>query len=91
MPDKEQGDFGTRELPLELAFLAAEDISPELMEEAVGATHSAVWSLERLLSEGKIIEEAYYRALAIHLGCEYIAACRFFRRGKMATLWRVTA
>src|SRR3984885_5216041 len=71
LPNKEQGDIGTRELPLELAFLAAEDLSPELMEERVGATRSAVWSLERLLSEGKIIEEAYYRALAIHLGCEY--------------------
>jgi glycosyltransferase XagB len=71
LPNKEQGDIGTRELPLELAFLAAEDVSPELMEEAVGATRRAVWSLERLLSEGKLIEEAYYRALAIHLGCEY--------------------
>jgi hypothetical protein len=71
LPDKEQSDIGTRELPLELAFLAAEDISPELMEEGVGATRRTVWSLERLLSEGKIIEEAYYRALAIHLGCEY--------------------
>jgi hypothetical protein len=28
-PDKEQGDIGTPELPLELAFLAAEDISPD--------------------------------------------------------------
>jgi hypothetical protein len=54
-----------------LAFLAVEDFSPELMEEGVGAKRRAVWSLERLLSEGKIIEEAYYRALAIHLGCEY--------------------
>jgi hypothetical protein len=72
LPDKEQPDIGTRELPLELAFLAAEDISPELMEDGVGATRrAAVWSLERLLSEGKIIEEAYYRSLAIHLGCEY--------------------
>jgi glycosyltransferase XagB len=72
LPDKEHADIGTRELPPELAFLTAEDISPELMEEGVGATRrAAVWSLERLLSEGKIIEEAYYRALAIHLGCEY--------------------
>src|SRR3984885_6828356 len=71
-PNKEQADIGTRGLPLELAFLAAEDISPELMEEGVGATRrAALWSLERLLREGKITEEAYYRALAIHLGCEY--------------------
>jgi hypothetical protein len=38
LPDKEQADIGTRELPLELAFLAAEDISPEFMEEGVGTT-----------------------------------------------------
>jgi hypothetical protein len=37
----------------------------------VSATPRAIWSLDWLLSEGKIIEEAYYRALAIHLGCEY--------------------
>jgi glycosyltransferase XagB len=71
-PNKEQADIGTRGLPLELAFLAAEDISPELMEEGVGATRrAALWSLVGLLTEGKITEEAYYRALAIHLGCEY--------------------
>ena len=71
-PDKEQADLVARELPLELAFLAGEDRrSPELMVEGVGATPGAVWPLVRLLSEGKIIEEAYYRALAIHLGCEY--------------------
>ena len=49
-PNKEQADIGTRGLPLELDFLAAEDISPELMEEGVGATRrAALWSLERLL------------------------------------------
>jgi glycosyltransferase XagB len=70
--DKETADIGTRELPLELAFLAGEDISPELMEEGLGATRGAApWSLERLLGDGKIIEETYYRALATHLGCEY--------------------
>ena len=70
LPDKEQADPVARELPLELAFLAGEDRSPELMVEGVGASRP-VWPLARLLGEGKIIEEAYYRALAIHLGCEY--------------------
>ena len=69
LPDKEQADLAARELPLELAYLAGEDRSPELMLEGVGATPRAVWPLVRLLSEGKIIEEAYYRALAIYLGC----------------------
>ena len=72
LSDKDQADICTRELPLELAFLAAEDISPELMNEGFCATRRAtIWSLERLLSEGRIIEEVYYRALANHLGCEY--------------------
>jgi glycosyltransferase XagB len=71
LPDKEQADLVARELPLELAFLAGEDRSPELMLEGVGPTPRVVWPLVRLLSEGKIIEEAYYRALAIYLGCEY--------------------
>ena len=71
LPDKGQADLVARELPLELAFLPNEDRSPELMEEGVGATPGAVLPLVRLLSEGKIIEEAYYRALAAHLGCEY--------------------
>ena len=68
LPDEEQADLVARELPLELAFFAGEDRSLELMLEGVGATPRAVWPLVRLLSEGKIIEEAYYRALAIHLG-----------------------
>ena len=69
--DKEQANLVARGLPLELAFLAEEDFSLELMMECVGASPEAVWSLDWLLSEGKIIEEAYYRALATHLGCEY--------------------
>lgn len=71
LPDKEHADLGTRELPLELAFLPADDFSPELMVESGGATPRAVWPLDRLLNEGKITEEAYYHALATHLGCEY--------------------
>lgn len=68
LPDREQADLIARELPLELAFLAGEGRSPEL---TVDGTPTAVLPLVRLLSEGKIIEEAYYRALATHLGCEY--------------------
>jgi cellulose synthase/poly-beta-1,6-N-acetylglucosamine synthase-like glycosyltransferase len=71
LADKAQADLAPRELPLELAFLAGADLSSELMVDGVGATPRAIWSLDWLLSEGKIIEEAYYRALAIHLGCEY--------------------
>ena len=71
LPNKERANLVAGELPLELAFLADEDFSLELMIECVGASPEAVWSLDWLLSEGKIIEEAYYRALATHLGCEY--------------------
>ena len=58
-------------LPKELAFLAGEGLSPELLVETVGATPTAVRPLNRLLSDGKITEETYYRALASHLGCMY--------------------
>ncbi len=71
LPDQEQTGRVERELPLELAFLSADDFLVELMVERVGAEPAAIWSLDRLLSEGKIIEETYYRALATHLGCEY--------------------
>jgi glycosyltransferase XagB len=71
VPDKEHAGIVARELPLELAFLTAEDVPLELIENGVGATRGAVWSLDRLLSEGKVIGEIYYRALAMHLGCEY--------------------
>ena len=84
LADKAQADLAPRELPLELAFLAGADLSSELMVDGVGATPRAIWSLDWLLSEGKIIEEAYYRALAIHLGCEYYSGdpplAEFFRR-----------
>jgi hypothetical protein len=79
LPDKAQADLAARELPLELAFLAGEDLSSELMVDGVGATPRAIWSLDWLLSEGKIIEDAYYRALAIHLGCDAVAWDRLKR------------
>ncbi len=61
----------TARLPPELAFLAAEGFSPERLLNAVGAEPKAARSVDRLLSEGHISEEAYYRALARHLGCQY--------------------
>ena len=71
VPNHEQGTLASGGLPTELAFLAGEGFSPELLVEAVGATPTAVRPLNRLLSDGKITEEAYYRALASHLGCMY--------------------
>jgi cellulose synthase/poly-beta-1,6-N-acetylglucosamine synthase-like glycosyltransferase len=71
MPNHEQAALVSDGLPRELAFLAGEGVSPEMLVEAVGATPTAVPPLNRLLSDGKIAEEAYYRALASHLGCMY--------------------
>ena len=71
LPDRKQADLAAPELPRELAFLADEDLSSELMGEDGGATPRAIFSLHCLLSEGKIGEETYYRALAVYLGCEY--------------------
>ena len=70
-PSHEQADPTARSLPPELAFLAAEGFSPELLLDAVNAPSRAVLPVDQLLSEGKITEEAYYRALANHLGCQY--------------------
>ena len=66
----ERADLTAR-LPPELAFLAAEGFSPEQLLNAIGAEPRAVRPLDKLLSEGHISEEAYYRALARHLGCQY--------------------
>ena len=60
-----------RELPLELAFLAAEGFSPEWLLSAANSAPDGVLPVDQLLSEGKITEEIYYRALASHLGCQY--------------------
>jgi cellulose synthase/poly-beta-1,6-N-acetylglucosamine synthase-like glycosyltransferase len=61
----------TARLPPELAFLATEGFSPERLLSAVGAGPKAVRPVDKLLSEGHISEEVYYRALARHLGCQY--------------------
>src|ERR1700722_4661434 len=70
LPDHEQDSLIG--LPPELAFLAGAGFSVELLVDAPGAAeHGAGEPLARLLSEGKIAEEAYYLALANHLGCRY--------------------
>jgi hypothetical protein len=74
LPSYEQADFVLRVLPPELAFLAAEGFSPEPLLNAVVAAPKAVRPLDQLLSEGKLTEEIYYRALASHLGCQYYCA-----------------
>ncbi len=66
----EQIDLAAR-LPPELAFLAAEGFPPERLLNALGSEPRAVRPVDKLLSEGLISEETYYRALARHLGCEY--------------------
>jgi glycosyltransferase XagB len=71
VPNYEQDALVSGGLPKELAFLAGEGFSAELLAEAAGATPTAVLPLNRLLSNGKITEETYYRALASHLGCIY--------------------
>ena len=71
MPNHEQAALVSGGLPKELAFLAGEGFSAELLIEAVGAARTAVRPLNRLLNNGKLSEETYYRALASHLGCMY--------------------
>ena len=66
----EQTDVAAR-LPPELAFLVAEGFPPERLLNALGSEPKAVRPVDKLLSEGLISEETYYRALARHLGCEY--------------------
>src|SRR6185437_5427771 len=57
--------------PPELAFLAAEGFPPEPLLYALSAAPRGVRPVDCLLNEGKLTEEAYYRSLASHLGCQY--------------------
>jgi glycosyltransferase XagB len=68
---REPTDLAAPGLPPELAFLAAEGFSPERLLNAMGSGPKAVGPVEKLLSEGLISEDVYYRALARHLGCQY--------------------
>jgi hypothetical protein len=67
----EQTDLAASGLPVELAFLAAEGFSPERLINAIAAAPRAVPPVDKVLSEGVISEDVYYRALARHLGCQY--------------------
>jgi cellulose synthase/poly-beta-1,6-N-acetylglucosamine synthase-like glycosyltransferase len=69
LPGHEQDDLIA--LPPELAFLAADGFSVESLVRAAGTAEPREELLARLLSEGKIAEEDYYRALAKRLGCRY--------------------
>jgi cellulose synthase/poly-beta-1,6-N-acetylglucosamine synthase-like glycosyltransferase len=71
MPGRARPDLVAPGLPPELAFLAREGFSLEPLLNAVSAAPRAVRPIDQLLSEGKIAEEVYYRALASHLGCQY--------------------
>jgi glycosyltransferase XagB len=57
--------------PTDSAFLAGEGFSLELLRETAGTRPRAVGPPAQLLSESRITEEVYYRALADHLGCSY--------------------
>ncbi len=71
LPTHEEADLVARVLPPELDFLAVEGFSPEPLINAVVSASKAVLPVDQLLSEGKLTEEIYYRALANHLGCQY--------------------
>jgi glycosyltransferase XagB len=77
----EHADLAAPGLPPELAFLPTEGFSSEQLLDAVAAAPKAVHPVDLLLSEGIISEEAYYRALARHVGCPYYGGEPPFARG----------
>jgi glycosyltransferase XagB len=79
-PPHEHADHVGRGLPPELAFLASEGFSSEPLLNAVSAAPQSVAPVDQLLSDGKITEEVYYRALASHLGCQYYSGAPPFAR-----------
>ena len=79
-PSHGHADHAARGLPPELAFLAAEGFPSEPLLNAVSAAPKTVLPVDQLLSEGKITEEVYYRALASHLGCQYYSGSPPFAR-----------
>jgi hypothetical protein len=58
-------------LPPELGFIAGQGLSPQSLMSAVKAVPLGVRPLDALLNEGILREDAYYGALARHLGCDY--------------------
>jgi len=81
LPAHERADHVARELPPELAFLASEGFSSEPLLNAISAAPEPVLPVDQVLSQGKISEETYYRALARHLGCQYYCGTLPFARG----------
>jgi glycosyltransferase XagB len=77
----EHADLAAAGLPPELAFLPAEGFSSGQLLDAVAAAPKAVQPVDILLTEGIIAEEAYYRALARYLGCQYYEGKPPFARG----------
>jgi cellulose synthase/poly-beta-1,6-N-acetylglucosamine synthase-like glycosyltransferase len=78
---RERADPLAPGLPPELAFLPAAGFSSEQLLDAIGAAPSAIHPVDALLSEGIVREEAYYGALARHLGCQYYRGEPPFARG----------
>ena len=64
-------DLTAPAVPPEIAFLAAEGFPPDRLIHATRGAPRAVRPLDKLLGEGLISEDVYYRALARHLGCPY--------------------
>ncbi len=58
-------------LPPELGFIAGQGLSPQSLLSAMNAAPVGVRPLDALLNEGILHEDAYYGALARHLGCGY--------------------
>lgn len=79
-PSHTHADNVARGLPPELAFLASAGFPSEPLLNAVSAAPKTVLPVDQLLSEGKITEEAYYSALASHLGCQYYSGAPPFAR-----------
>jgi glycosyltransferase XagB len=80
LPAHEHADHVARELPPELAFLASEGFPSEPLLNAISSAPRSVLPVDQLLGQGKISEEAYYRALASHLGCQYYSGAPAFAR-----------
>jgi glycosyltransferase XagB len=58
-------------LPPELEVAAEQGVPPQRLLDALRSAPSGAPPLDVLLKEGVVSEDAYYRALARRLGCEY--------------------
>jgi hypothetical protein len=55
----------------ELGFIAGQGLSPQSLLSVMNGAPMGVRPLDALLNEGILHEDAYYGALARHLGCDY--------------------